>query len=322
VGKKSETAFVQKRQDLLQRFLNEALKHPILQNSEAINKFLTPPAKEWEIWIRTTPKTQFTKEVSDLRTIKGSADIRITEENMKYCEQLHPMVKVAKDKFRALQKYNNNIASGMEKLGINLTLAAEAYKILGTTLGSMGDRYQSTLLAFMHESHIKLAETYKAIKEVFIRDIKSFYRFYKYEMSGLEELIEIQKAEYEIMNALEKKLWNKKEIKFHQKNLAGWKLEESSLAFIERLLTDKAFAFQEMLPKETAEVRRTRMMCGYYINKVKEEFHRLIKKDRELTSKQFSLIPTLMIKNEEKIIEIWNELLNKIKSANAGRKRC
>eukprot|EP00826_Nyctotherus_ovalis_P013293 TRINITY_DN1356_c0_g4_i1.p1 TRINITY_DN1356_c0_g4~~TRINITY_DN1356_c0_g4_i1.p1 ORF type:complete len:398 (+),score=92.63 TRINITY_DN1356_c0_g4_i1:628-1821(+) len=319
ITKKSETTFVQKRQDLLQRFLNELLRHPVLKNSELVHQFLTLSSKDWELRVRTTAKASFAKEMSDLRTVQGAAKVEITEENIKYCEQLSPMIAMAKERYKILQNHNKNIAADMEKLGLDLGLTGGAYAIIGTTFEAMGDSWHSVLFNHMSDAHKRLGDIYGVFKEVFLAEVASFYRFYKYEMSALEELVAAQKAAGVSMNVLEKRLWSKKESRFGQKNLATWELEASSLASAENLLTNKPLAFQEMLAKETAEVRKSRMMYGYYTNKVKEEYHRIIKKDRDLTLKQFERIPTLTIKHEEDILEAWNDLLRKMRSFHSGQ---
>ena len=320
VGKTTETAFLLKRQDLLQRFLNEVLCHPILANSDLVCQFLTLAQKEWENRIKVMSKIPMSKNVSEFRTIQGTAKIEASETYETFCEKFYSLVGLSKDRYKVIKSFNKTIMNDFEKLSTSFSMASSAYSIMSTTLKAMGDPAHSEMFTFMCDLHKKLGEIYKGFKESFMTELVNFYRFYKYEMSSLEEIIEIQRNSFSAMNSLEKKLWAKKEHKFNQKNVITWDLDPSCKLTTELLLNDKAAAFKEMFHKETVDSQKSRMLYGFYTNKAVEEVNRIIKKQVIRTKDHLEKIPSLFIVKEEELVKTWEEFLEKMKAYNSKEK--
>jgi hypothetical protein len=109
--------------------------------------------------------------------------------------------------------------------------------------------------------------TCNPLKEEVLGQFGDFFTFYMNEVTAYEELLMKKKSVDEQMENAERKLAKKKEQRFEFKNTATWELDSSSLCKGEQILIDKGLAFREMLPRESQEGRRLRMVYRYYTNK-------------------------------------------------------
>eukprot|EP00826_Nyctotherus_ovalis_P042578 TRINITY_DN4395_c0_g1_i2.p1 TRINITY_DN4395_c0_g1~~TRINITY_DN4395_c0_g1_i2.p1 ORF type:complete len:357 (+),score=122.22 TRINITY_DN4395_c0_g1_i2:646-1716(+) len=305
--------FIQERKAELQKFLNESLTHPLVRNYDLLMKFLSLSSKEWEERAKMIGKLVVPKDISQYETIEGEARILYSDSANEYCEKLNLSVKDLKESFKELKVINKTIAADFDRIAFSMTKAAIVYQKISSIYATLDCHRSSELFLHMCDGHSRLGEAYKVIKDEFAAQFGEFFSFYGNEMHAVEELLARRKSTGEGMESGEKKLLKKKEQRFEQKNTAAWELGPSALANLGALLTDKSLAFQEMLPKESEEVRRLRMLYGYYTNKVVEDFDRVQRKNEAPFKKHLIESAAILIEKIDKVKQIWNDMITRLK---------
>ena len=100
-GKKFEKDFLNKRMKVLQSFLNDILKHPLLKTSELLFQFLSLSQKEWKTKIASKSALPGPKEVSECRTLEGIANVSITDRAESRFSVLNTVILNLKEHFKA-----------------------------------------------------------------------------------------------------------------------------------------------------------------------------------------------------------------------------
>jgi hypothetical protein len=313
VGKGFENAFLQKRMTALQSFLNELMIHPLLKSSELVLAFLTVSNKEWEAKTKSFAKTLPPKEVSQYRTIEGNARIELSNDIEHYCDRIVDLNGTLEDSYRNLKRANKVIGNDFERLSESVLKAGIIYTKLGETYSELNCKNQTMLFMFMGDLHKKLGETYRTLKESFTNNFSNFYSFYCRECQALGELLDTRKIAFENYNSNEKKLLKKKESLFEQKNIIKWKLDPTLMVTVEDLLKNKNLACSEMLPDESLEVLKLKMLYSYYTNKCVEEYIRVISKNKLVIKEYFETVPSIYIEREMCLQRVWTELFKKLR---------
>ena len=126
-------------------------------------------------------------------------------------------------------------------------------------------------------SHIlsKLSLSYKQMKRSMLEILAPLDDQLFFDMSIINsKLLNIKNIQSQLISN-EKKLLDKKNFLFKQQDLQKWELPTGCEIAIDTLYNNREVALKEMLPKETNESARIRMMHGYLCNKIFEEFDRL-----------------------------------------------
>ena len=127
----------------------------------------------------------------------------------------------------------------------------------------------------------KIKKSCSELSLVAMQDFSRFFQYYKYETKSTEELINTCRAMKQNLIKSEKRLRDKKDALFIQKQVVKWELDPKCKVTVDTLFNNKPIAFKEMLPNETKETAKQRTLYGYYCNKVLEEFMRINKKDAQ-----------------------------------------
>jgi len=315
-----DPAFLQERKALLQEFLNDILKHPILKNCELFIQFISLSSKDWEERAKLFSKPILPRDIAQLVTISGKAKLHYSTETLNHCDRLNNIVKDMAETYKELKVTNQNIAEELDRLSHSFNKIAVLYQRLSSLYLTIEDRTHGDLFFNMSGGAASLGEAYKGYKKEYSDNLGDYYSFYCREIIAIEELLQIQRSTGEHMEAAEKKLRKKKEQKFELRNTATWELESSAFANAGMLLDNKEIAFKEMLPKETRDTQRIRILYGYYSNKVIEELERILRKDERDFKNHFIKSIEIFIEREEYIKKMWTKLLDRIKSVELGRK--
>jgi len=309
----TEPEFIQKRKAELQMFLDSVLKHPLIKNYELFYKFVSLSGKEWEERAKLIGKILVTREVCHFETIEGQAKVLYSDRTTSYCNRLQASVKDLKELYQELKESNEAISSTYEKLSLLLTKTGLLYQKVGAIYSNLDSSICAELFMHMYDGHSKLGNVYRKLREDYLTKLVDYYSFHGNEMVAVEELLLRRKTAGEHMESLEKKLFKKKEQKFDMKNTATWELESSALANIGAIMSDKNLALQEMFPKESAELRRTKMIYGYYSNKIVEQFGKLLIRNESQYKTQFEKAVYNCIEREADLAEIWDDTLKNLK---------
>jgi len=309
----TDSELIQERKAELQMFLNDVLKHPLLGNYELFLKFISSSSKDWEERAKLIGKVIIPREVDQFETVEGQAKVLYSDRTKSYCDRLQAATKELKEIYQDLRNTNKDIANTFERLSASMTKAGSLYQRISGIYSILDSAVYSELFIHMHECHSRLGELYKTLKEEFLNQFGDFYSFYGNEIASIDELLMKRKRTAENMDSLGKKLYKRKEQKFEKRETATWELDPSVLSNIGTLMTDKTLAFQEILPKDSNELRRTKMFHGYYSNKIVEEFNRILIKNEQDFKTQFEKTSAIFIERELHIKQVWTDTLERLK---------
>lgn len=178
----------------------------------------------------------------------------------------------------------------MEKLAESIAKANGVYAKIAAAYASLGEQDLFNTYTMLGEKFVKVGDSYKSQKENFNRDFAEFFKYFKNELSSLEESLVACKAAKELANSTEKKLEKKKEKLFEQQQIQKWELDPSIQIDLGYLLKNKSYTFQLMLPKETKESTRLATIYGFTLKKLIEENKRILKKNFEIVNQHFSKV--------------------------------
>lgn len=86
---------------ILQSYLNDILKHPLLKTSEILCQFLSLSQKEWKAKIAARAALTGPKEVTEYRTLEGIANVSITDRAESRSSVLNTGILNLKEHFKA-----------------------------------------------------------------------------------------------------------------------------------------------------------------------------------------------------------------------------
>ena len=312
LSKNLDPEFVHERRSSLQLFLKDILKHPLSRNSDIFEKFISATSKDWEE-IAKLFKVNVQKEIDQYETIEGKAKVDFDNHTIVYCDKIFTASKSLKEAYKDISAINQEICENMKKLSACFNKVSGQYQKLSSLYLSLEDKAYSELFFNISEGSSHIGEQYELYKNEYETKLSDYFTYYCLEISAIEELVQIQRTFGERMETGEKKLRKKKEQRFDQKNIATWELEPSAASQASTLLQNKEIAYKEMLPKETKEVQKFRILYGYHSNKLVEEFKRILEKNRISLKSDFIDSISVFTERTASMKKVFVDLFDKIK---------
>ena len=159
------------------------------------------------------------------------------------------------------------------------------------------------------EAFLNLKSSCQKMVELINKDFIKFFRYQKYELNAIEDLLNAWSEKRSELSSTEKKLREKKDILFTQKLVAKWGLGPECKVSVDTLLNNKIIAFKEILPSETSEAHIQRIHYGFYTNKIVEEFTRMNKKEEEDIKSHFLKVARDSCDIFEEINVLWADMV-------------
>jgi hypothetical protein len=176
--------------------------------------------------------------------------------------------------------------------------------------------YDKLKVPTLNDAHETLGEAFLNLKtscqkmtKLINKDLIKFFRYHKYELNAIEDLLNSWSDKRSELSATEKKLREKKDMLFTQQHLAKWGLGPDCKIPVDTLLNNKIIAFKEMLPNETREAHIQRIHYGFYANKIIEEFTRMNKKEEEDIKSHFLKVARDSCDIFEEINVLWADMV-------------
>ena len=159
------------------------------------------------------------------------------------------------------------------------------------------------------EAFLNLKTSCQKMVKLINNDFIKFFRYQKYELSAIEDLLNAWSERRSELSATEKKLREKKDMLFTQKLVAKWGLGPGCKESVDTLLNNRTIAFKEMLPSETSEAHIQRVHYGFYANKIVEEFTRMNKKEEDDIKRHFLKVAKDSCDIFEEINVLWADMV-------------
>jgi len=164
---------------------------------------------------------------------------------------------------------------------------------LSKTMIRQSEVYKEIALHYEHLNKSDIASTFNTMQIMFstmsgsyvqvqrnvVEIFKSMNNQLHFEFTVLDTKLNGLRRLHEKLIDRENALVEKKTQLFRQRDIEKWKLSSNCTVPIEVLTSDYNQALKEILPEETNECARIRMLLGLFSNEVIEEFERVCKMD-------------------------------------------
>ena len=288
---KHDDVFINKRMKYLERFINYIIKDEIIKTSQILYDFLT--IKKYDDFIRKKKEYEKIKvfnfiDIKDRKTMNGELDIKINKEKEIYLENIK----------------DNAILNGnlFKKLDYNLKLLVEDFSLIVKRSESIANIYKDIFevsnkyldLNIIRESYSQmkimfsnLSKSYEKIKNFIDLEIRQYFKFIGNNYTCLHEMfqnVDISKYNY---IKIKKHLINKKIELFKKGDISKWELSEEKIE-LNKLMKDKILAYNKMLPQETKNCIKNKMIYGFYLNDIINEYEKMRKLNSYLHKRKIS----------------------------------
>lgn len=208
-----------------------------------------------------------------------------------------------------MKELNNSLAADLNRVAASLRRMGEIHSAIAKTYEGLDVNTLTDVHETLGEAFLKLRSSCITMRKLILSDFVQFFRYEKYELNAIEDLINSWSDKRNDMNKTEKKLREKKDQLFTQQLVAKWELSPNCKIPVDTLLKDKAVAFREMLPKDTQEAQNQRILFGYYSNKILEEFLNINKKDESEIKTHFYSVARKSCDIFEDINVMWADMV-------------
>jgi sorting nexin-7/30/sorting nexin-8 len=283
---KHDNNFIKKRMNYLERFINYIIKDDIIKSSQILYDFLT--IKKYEDFIYK--KKQYEKikifnfiDIKNRKNINGILDIKINKEKEIYLENIKDntiyngnLFKKLNNNFKSLNDEFNLVIKRIENIS---NIFKQIYDISNKylDLNIIKESYSQMELMFKN-----LGDNFNILNNFIKTEIKQHFKFIGNNFISLNEMIqnvEISKNNY---IKIAKHLINKKNELYKKGDISKYELKEK-INF-----NNKNQILNKMLPQETKNSIKNKMIYGFYLNELIKEYEKLRKINSYLHKKKIS----------------------------------
>ena len=294
--------FLQKRMRTLEKFLNYALKNPVLKSSQILYDFISiekdadfqKKKKEYE---KIKPSTN----INDFQMPNGSANVQLSSKKMILFENIKDNINLNEtlltklnDNLKALKLQLDNLCTKVDEIVQNWDdLRQNSVKYFD------GDEIAKTY-EYMHNLFKNWSDCLKSHGNLIHIDIREHFKYTKNNFRSMKDLVTLVETNRNTYNKNERSLMNKKEELFKKGDTNKWELNSDDKNISGNLISDKPNALIKILPKDTNNVKKKKKSYGFYLNRIIDEYERF----REINS---DLHKKIMIRTCIKLIEIYGD---------------
>ena len=272
---KHDNNFIKKRMNYLERFINYIIKDDIIKSSQILYDFLT--IKKYEDFIYK--KKQYEKikifnfiDIKNRKNINGILDIKINKEKEIYLENIKDntiyngnLFKKLNNNFKSLNDEFNLVIKRIENIS---NIFKQIYDISNKylDLNIIKESYSQMELMFKN-----LGDNFNILNNFIKTEIKQHFKFIGNNFILLNEMIqnvEISKNNY---IKISKHLINKKNELYKKGDISKYELKEK-INF-----NNKNQILNKMLPQETKNSIKNKMIYGFYLNEIIKEYEKMRK---------------------------------------------
>ena len=277
-GKVNEDKHINKRMRNLERFLVYLAKDPLIKNSHIFFDFLTIEKDlDFEKRKKIYNRAKTPIELKDIKTLDGRMRINVTVKKETILNNIKDSVALNES---VLKKFNQNFKILSEEMK---TVIA---RIL--SFGPLFDKLIKISTQFGDNNVIK--ESYNQMKNIFnnwadmlkkqkaffSNEVKEYLKFLSgnyHHLKDLVQFVEKMKLNY---NKTSKSLTSKKIELFRKGDVSNWQLDVKEKNNINKFFSDRLASYKKICFKETNSVIQLKEKYGYHLNKILNEYHRLV----------------------------------------------
>lgn len=278
MGDRFTERLVNKRQRLLQKFMEGILVHPLIRNSTIFYDFIScDNEEEAEKKKKKYEKMKIPENIKDMRTVEGQVRISVNKEKEIYLDNIKDNADIYIQTLEQITKAYKSLIVFTAQASEKMNEISQLWKKLYDSSIAYYDT-NNTCESFnlMHKIMKGLAEVENKKMTLMNNYVREYFRFVKNEFHSMKDLatkVYKQKEAYHSDNTnlinLKEKLFNLHDITYYELN------DKNDYNYKALLLQNKKLAFIKMLPNDTKRVLEVKQKYGFYLNSLISEYERL-----------------------------------------------
>ena len=304
--------FIQKRMKFLNLFINNVVKREEFKASEALISFLSYTDRgKFEAKFKEFQTQVPSSYVEDYKNLDGKVIISHDDGNEKYFNNISKYFRLQRQIFQKLNQelkgFYNSLTSACESLQ-NVQKYFEIMHILNTRV-LMKQTITKTFeeLAFFFDNWKKVLIKQKELVKTHMKD---FYKFVKLEGIAYEELIDRRTELKNKYTSEVARVTAKKEKLYAAQDISKFELGDERNIDKDRLLRDKAYAFENMCKNDNLQLEKLYNQLGYANKMNMLELKRIIKEYCVRYVDNMKAFNTEFYPSINDLIGIWSNLQN------------
>ena len=309
-GDRFKEQFLEKRTRTLEKFLNLLIQDPNIKSSKILYDFISiEQDNQFNDAKKSYNNYKPPQQLKDYQTTTGKLDIKVDEGTEIYYQNIKDQTELNQE---LLSKLNKQLKLLNNEMNMVVTRLSEVAKSCEELFNHSVKFEQSDNIKIsyyqLNEMFKQWSEALKKQNQIMFMNIREHFKFSKNIFKSMKELINSADNYKQIYNKAKKNLINKKEDLFRKGDTSKWELGDNKDKIN---VLEKTIALPNMLPTETNNVNNIRLMYGYYLNGVINEFER-IEKIMSNSHKEN------LTENAKKEITIISELFKSISEIGLG----
>lgn len=279
--------------EMLQNFLDGVLAHPLFGSSELVCSFLC--RKQDSKATDAFPKRlKFYEDIPQRKHVKemhredGIGTVSITKETEAYIKTLRKASARLKELYfeyfahnASCTRLNRSMVSQLNSLARTMNRQSEVYKEIALLYQVLSKSDVASTFDTMRMVFSTMNECYVQVQRSVAEIVKPMSNQLYYEFLSLERKLNGLGRLHEKLVDKETKLIERKTLLFKQREIEKWELSPNCTVPVEIITSDYSQALKEILPEETSDCARMRMLFGFFSNEIVEDFGRVCNRDND-----------------------------------------
>ena len=309
-GDRFKEEFLEKRTRTLEKFLNLLIQDPNIKSSKILYDFISiEQDNQFNDAKKSYNNYKPPQQLKDYQTATGKIDIKVDEGTEIYYQNIKDQTELNQELLSKLNKQLKLLNNEMNMVVTRLTEVAKCCEELfnHSVKFEQSDNIKISYYQ-LNEMFKQWSEALKKQNQIMFMNIREHFKFSKNIFKSMKDLINSADNYKQIYTKAKKNLISKKEELFRKGDTSMWELGDNKDKIN---VLEKTIALPNMLPTETNNVNNIRLMYGYYLNGVINEFER-IEKIMSNSHKEN------LTENAKKEITIISELFKSISEIGLG----
>ena len=273
-GGNKDDLIINKRINIIDKFMKELITHPLLRNSQILYDFISiKDEKTFNNKKNIYNKLKTPQRVEEVKTLNGIMDIGVDKEKEQLAEKIKVISESNGDLMKKLTKEYKLLNTQIEEISKKMKDIA---KIWDELYKKGESNSESEIILGLYDIMYKVMEDWSNMEKNHVKlinlKIREFFRYMRYEYKSIREYYNTyDNAKNQYLKSYIKLMDNKEKM-FREEDIENWGLSQEDMKNKMNLLKNKEYSIERMLPEETKKVNDFRKMYGCYLNSLVGEY--------------------------------------------------
>ena len=270
----NDDLIINKRINILQKFMKEIITHPLLRNSQILFDFISiKDEKTFNNKKNIYNKLSTPTKVEQIKTLNGVMDIGVDKPKEDMAEKIKTISEGNVDLMKRLTKEYKILNTQIEDISTKMKEIANIWDELYKKGESNSE---SEIILGLYDIMYKVMDDWANMEKNHVNlinlKIREYFRYIRYEYKTIKDYYNTyDNAKNQYLKSYIK-LMDNKERMFREEDIENWGLSNEDMKNKMNLLKNKEYSIERMLPEETKKVNDYRKMYGCYLNSLVDEY--------------------------------------------------